>query len=123
MRIKTGVDIVYIPRIASLIDNRQTIERMLHGSELSCLEPQHIAGIIAAKEAFFKAFEMRPRWHDIEVRPKPNGKPTLLLSAEFQERVEELDVSISHDHHYAIAQVVMKTRETTGKAATRKRGG
>ena len=108
MPIKTGVDIVHIPRIQRLLENPDALRRMLHDSELADPDPQHLAGIIAAKEAFFKAFEMRPRWHDVEVKSKPNGKPTFLLSAEFQEQVEDLDLSISHDHEYAIAQVVVQ---------------
>ncbi|MBI4150268.1 holo-ACP synthase [Candidatus Woesearchaeota archaeon] len=109
--IATGVDIVHIPTIEHLLEDPATLKRMLHASELSHPDPQHLAGIIAAKEAFFKAFEMRPQWHEIEVKAKSNGKPVLVLSTKWERQIMDLDVSISHDHEYAIAQVVVQKRE------------
>ncbi len=116
MSLKAGVDIVYIPRMVRLLENQDALQRMLHPSELADSNgkangrAEHIAGIIAAKEAFFKAFEQRPRWHDVEVKLKTNGKPTLSFMSLWAERIEDIDVSISHDQDYAIACVVIRTK-------------
>lgn len=107
MIIKAGIDIVFIPRIQRLLDNPNALQRMLHARELSNLEPRHIAGVIAAKEAFFKALEMRPEWHEVEVTAKESGKPILLLSSALQKKVKDADCSISHDEEYAVASVVL----------------
>ncbi len=109
--LRCGIDIVHIPRIARLLENPEAIKRMLCDAELADMDPHHIAGLIAAKEAFFKAFEMAPVWHDIEIQKKQNGKPTLAFSSRFDGRIDECDLSISHDADYAIAYVVITKKE------------
>ncbi len=109
--LRCGVDIVHVPRIVRLLENPDALARMLCDAELARMEPQHIAGVIAAKEAFFKAFGIAPpAWHDIEIRNKENGKPTITVSARFEAHIDECDLSISHDADYAIAYVVVMTR-------------
>ena len=108
MPIKTGVDIVYIPRIEKILKNSDAVRRLFHSLELKNTAPEHLAGIIAAKEAFFKVFEERPRWLEIEVKTKKNGKPTFVLNKKYEKMIKSIDVSISHDHDYAIACVVVE---------------
>jgi len=115
MPVKTGIDIVHIPRIKRLLENEAAVNCMLHRSELANMEPQHIAGIIAAKEAFFKSLEMVPKWKEIEISSKQNGKPFISLGNRLLSHVQSVDLSISHDAEYAIAHVIVETKEKDGK--------
>ena len=115
MTVKTGIDIVHIPRIKRLLGNETALRRMLHESEMGDMAPQHIAGIIAAKEAFFKSLEMVPKWKEVEILSKQNGKPCISLGNRLRSQVQNIDLSISHDKDYAIAQVVVEIKGKDGK--------
>ena len=73
-----------------------------------------MAGIFAAKEAFFKALGTgfrQGKWTDVEVVHDSYGAPFLQLSGvharlAVQRSAHVPALSISHDGAYAIAQVV-----------------
>lgn len=112
MHTKLGIDIVYIPQFERLMKNKNFINKVFHKSEISkTYNSEHLAGIFAAKEAFFKATnKIKPRWHDIEIKNKKNGKPELLLSSNLKKQINETDLSISHDKEYAIAAVICQIK-------------
>ena len=112
MHTKLGVDIVHIPRFEKLMKNRTFINRVFQKSEISkTYDVEHFAGVFAAKEAFFKAVnKINPRWHDIEVQNKKDGRPELLISSNIRKLINEIDVSISHDGEYAIAVVICQMK-------------
>ncbi len=108
MQLKTGIDIVHIPRIEKLIENKSTINKIFSKKELKIPTPEHLAGIFALKEAFFKAIKTKPRWLDIEITNKPNGAPKIKLSREIKiKNLTDICCSISHDNEYAIANVTI----------------
>lgn len=107
MAILCGVDIVYIPRIEKMLDNDIVLKKFFHQSELENPRPEHLAGIIAAKEAFFKALGIVPKFLDIQISYNKSGKPRLIVSSMFQ-KFTSYDVSISHDKDYAISFVVLQ---------------
>ncbi len=107
MSIHCGTDIVYIPNITKLIDQPETLAKFFQESELPGHKPEHIAGIIAAKEAFFKAVGIIPKFRDIAITYDQNGKPQIALSPTFDHYLSH-NVSISHDGDYAIATVVLE---------------
>jgi len=107
MEIKTGIDMVYIPRMQSLVENQDTLAKYFHPSELQPLTPEHLAGIFAVKEAFFKAIQGNPSFLDIEIKKSKQGKPELIISPEFSANISSCDISISHEKDYAIAHVVL----------------
>ena len=108
MAILSGVDIVYIPKIEKILNNdNNLLKKFFHGSELTNRKPEHLAGIIAAKEAFFKALGMVPRFQDVELAYEGSGKPKLIVASEFQ-YFKSCDISISHDQDYAIALVILE---------------
>lgn len=116
MYIKLGIDIVHIPRFERLVRNKSFVDKVFHKSEISKnYSSEHLAGIFAAKEAFFKAVnkgrEISPKWHDVEVRNKKNGKPELLVSNDLRKYINETDVSISHDEDYAIGAVICQMKD------------
>jgi len=109
MQVKTGIDIVYIPRMKSIIENQDTLTKLFHPSEIQPLTEEHIAGIFAVKEAFFKAIQGKPKFLDVEVKKDKEGKPNLVISPEFSHNISSCDVSISHEKDYAVAHVVLMT--------------
>lgn len=100
---KTGIDIVHIEKISELSELAKL--RVFSPKELENSNPEHLAGIFAAKEAFFKALEMSPKWLNVEVNYKENGKPYLTLLQDYG--ISKMDLSISHDNDYAVASVVL----------------
>ena len=75
---------------------------------------QHYAGRFAAKEAIFKAvsellsnkFEIT--WKDAEILDDGNGKPRINFKfKKIEEKLESIDISISHCKEYAVANVVL----------------
>ncbi|WP_017729371.1 holo-ACP synthase [Halalkalibacterium ligniniphilum] len=115
MIIGTGVDIVEIERIHSMVENHpQFIEKILTVQEREKYytlsrkrKIEFVAGRFAAKEAFVKAagtgISARFGWHDIEVLSEENGKP--FIQAEIDAVIH---VSISHSQSYAISQVILE---------------
>ena len=102
-----GCDIVHIPRIKKIMEDEQSLQRVFQPSELSNLEPQHLAGIFAAKEAAFKALAIPSnQWLEIEVSHTDTGKPILTFSATILDAsLYSIACSISHDQDYAVAVV------------------
>ena len=107
MQIRTGIDMVHIPRMRSIQENKDTLSKLFHPSELQPLTLEHLAGIFAVKEAFFKAIQGKPSFLDIEIKKNKQGKPSLIISPEFSKNMISHDVSISHEKDYAIAHVVL----------------
>ena len=102
---KIGTDIVYIPKFRRLMENEMFIKKVFHRPECKDYRAEHLAGVFAAKEAFFKAVNKKPEWLKVEVRKQKGGRP--LLVTEF-DGMKDVDVSISHDKDYAMATVVIK---------------
>lgn len=111
-----GIDIVEIDRIERLMTkNTRFIKRILCEKELEEFarienerrQLEYLAGRFAAKEAFSKAMgtgigEMR--FTDIAILNETSGAP--YLEAKDYEK-QQLFVSISHSHNYAVAQVII----------------
>ncbi len=108
MKIRLGTDIVYIPKFGKLLENEGFIKKVFHESECKNYNPENIAGIFAAKEAFFKAINKKPDWLKVEVKKQKTGRPILMVSNELKENIEDTDISISHEKDYALATVLVK---------------
>ena len=106
---KVGIDIVHIPKLEKLRSNEGFMKKVFHPAEYGRAE--HLAGIFAAKEAFFKAINKQPDWLQIEVRKEKSGRPALVIAQALQKEmnIQDSDVSISHEKDYAVATVVLKT--------------
>ena len=121
MRITCGTDIVEIDRIHKLIDedNSNFINKIYTENEIKYCESknlvkyQHYAARFAAKEAIFKAISDRLNnkfdisWKDIEVINDENGRPSVTISGINIEKIENIDISLSHCKEYAIANVTV----------------
>lgn len=108
--IRCGVDIVFIPDAVAKFKDEAVLKRFFHAKELENSSHEHLAGLLAAKEAFFKALGMVPRFLDIQISNEPSGKPVLIAAPQWQ-TFRYSDLSISHDKDYAIAMVVIVTGE------------
>lgn len=122
MRILTGTDIIEINRIKESIESLgETFKNKIYTKkEIEYCESkrnakyQHYAGRFAAKEAIFKAvsellndkFEIS--WKDAEILNDINGKPKIeFTSKELEDKIESIDISISHCREYAVANVAI----------------
>ena len=114
-----GIDIVEIKRIENWAVTRgNSLSRFYTEGELAYCESRgpgkyaSLAGIFAAKEAFWKAVGTgfrQGKWQDVEVAHDDLGAPRFILHGPYG-AVAELRslpaLSIAHDGAYAIAQVV-----------------
>lgn len=114
-----GIDIVAIERIEKLVKkhNDKFLQRTFTEKEIEYCKSkshpaQHYAGRFAAKEALMKALGKPLTFKEIEIQNPFSSPPKIELTGKAKEMTEQLDsptifLSISHDHEYAIAQVVI----------------
>ena len=115
-----GVDLVRVERVGEMIARHG--ERLLSrcfapGEVVRPADPQHVAGLFAAKEAAFKALGTGwgegVGWREVTVARTPAGAPRLELSGAAAARAAALGVraahlSISHDGGVAVAVVILE---------------
>jgi holo-[acyl-carrier-protein] synthase len=111
---RVGVDVAAIPRIAEA--QKRFGDRFLH-KFLSDREIAYCAGSVdrwagrwAAKEAIGKAMATgvaRPRMRDVEILPSDDGRPHVQVAPDTTLTGREIDVSIAHDGHFAVAVAVI----------------
>lgn len=122
MKIYTGTDIIEIERVKNSIESigKKFIEEIYTQKEIEYCESkknakyQHYAARFAAKEAIFKAVskllnnKFDISWKNAEIVNDENGKPYInFLNTKIIEKIEDIDISISHCKEYAVATVVV----------------
>ena len=105
--LRTGIDLIHIPSFEKKLAKAGVKERLFHKSEQKNSDITHLAGIIAAKEAFFKAIDHPVKWLDVEVTYTKSKRPKLQVADHYAREITDLDLSIAHDKDYAIAHVVI----------------
>jgi holo-[acyl-carrier-protein] synthase len=115
---RVGVDVAAIPRIAEA--QKRFGDRFLH-KFLSDREIDYCggsaerwAGRWAAKEAIGKAMPTgvpRPRMRDVEILPSADGRPHVRVAPATTLTGRDIDVSIAHDGHFAVAVAVIPEAE------------
>jgi len=136
MLIGIGNDLVHIPRVKAVFMKygERFLKRMCHPDEIVAFKQRQgensysfLASLWAVKESTYKAFggydRKRLAFPDIRVGREASGKPSLHLEgkacelqAEFG--VDRLHVSVSHDHHYALANVILERTITSTRPAS-----
>ena len=125
MKISCGVDIIEIERIRESIENigEKFLKRVFTDKEIEYCESrkgqkyQHYAGRFAVKEAAFKAISAQLDdkysvcWKDFEVVNDEQGRPQINILNINIEKIESMDVSISHCKLYAVANVTVLYRD------------
>jgi holo-[acyl-carrier protein] synthase len=116
--LKTGIDIIEIPRIQAALDRHgeRFLKRVFSDQEiLECRgRAEALAVRFAAKEAASKALGtgIGPiSWHDVETLHRWSGEPYLVLHGTAEKIAQELGlavwaVSLSHSRENAVAVVV-----------------
>jgi holo-[acyl-carrier protein] synthase len=116
-----GVDLVSVERVASMLRRHgpRLLERCFAPREATReADPQHLAGLLASKEAAFKALGCGwgggVGWRDPTVERTGEGAPRLVLSGNAALRAEALGVrrahlSITHDGGVAVAVVILES--------------
>lgn len=116
MKVSCGTDIIEINRIKKSIDRlgNKFITTIFTEKEIEYCEShkenkyQHYAARFALKEAIYKALSgiieaEKLTWKNFEIINYEGGKPKIEIN---DERLESIDVSISHCKEYAVATVV-----------------
>jgi holo-[acyl-carrier protein] synthase len=120
-RIRVGVDIVPVERIARLAPEGKDPDRIFTAGELAYCRgkpraDEHLAARFAAKEAVFKAigtgWSEGVTWTDVEIAPGERGRPQVKLDGKLaayaeREGLVDVDVSLSHTSELAIAYAVV----------------
>jgi len=118
MKLKTGIDIIEIPRIQSALDNHgdRFLQRVFTPAEIAECRGRADALAIrfAAKEATTKALGtgIGPvSWQEVETLQKISGEPYLILHGRAEQVAKYLGlttwaISLSHSRDNAIAVVV-----------------
>lgn len=121
MNINCGVDIIEIDRIKNSIEDlgENFLKRVFTDKEIKYCESkksqkyQHYAARFAAKEAAFKAISKKLDdkysvcWKDFEVENDKTGRPHLNLLNIQTDKIQDIDLSISHCKSYAVANVTV----------------
>ncbi len=122
----TGIDIIEIKRIEKVFGSHKNFIRRVYTSDeveycqskRNCY--QHYAVRFASKEAVLKAFGTglrdRMKWTDIETLNDELGKPYVNLYGRAKElakekNIGEISVSLSHCKDYAVAHVLLVSKE------------
>lgn len=122
MNITTGVDIIEVSRIEKMLKefednfkNRVYTQNEINYCENSKVNMyQRYAVRFAAKEAVYKALNVlnndEVNWKSIEILKDENERPYIKLYdglQEYMEKIQKIDVSLSHINEMAIANAVV----------------
>lgn len=121
MKNTCGTDIIEVNRIKEDIEKigDKFLKRIFTDKEIKYCESkklqkyQHYAGRFAAKEAIFKAIskfldnKYSVSWKDFEIINDKQGRPKVNLLNINIDKIQSIDISISHCELYAIANVII----------------
>jgi len=121
-----GIDIVKIERMKNVVKKwgQRFLKRVFTKNEISyCYNKKEpylsLAVRFAAKEAFVKALgsEVPVSLTDIEVMNTNSGKPLIKVSGKLKEifnekSIKKAHLSLSHEHDYGIACVVLERNDS-----------
>ncbi len=115
-----GVDVVAVARVAAMLarhGQRFTRRCFRPGEIRRAGDAEHVAGVLAAKEAAFKAlgtgWSGGVGWHSVEVTRTATGEPALRLHGAAAAHAaarggRRMHLSISHAAGVAVAVVVLE---------------
>jgi holo-[acyl-carrier-protein] synthase len=111
---RVGVDVAAIPRIAEAQKRfgDRFLQKFLTAREIDYCggSAERWAGRWAAKEAIGKAMPTgvpRPSMRDVEILPSEDGRPHVRVAPATTLSGRDIDVSIAHDGHFAVAVAVI----------------
>jgi holo-[acyl-carrier protein] synthase len=109
-----GLDLLEIDRLEQALERRPALARRLFTegerayAAARSRPGQHLAARFCAKEAVAKALELDAwSWTDIEV-VSDGGPPRIVLHGALADRLEAIDVSLTHSRETAGAMAVVR---------------
>jgi holo-[acyl-carrier protein] synthase len=113
MILGVGIDVVDIARFTKTSHSLRFKLKYFSAREQS-LSVQSLAGRFAAREAFYKALDQQNLFDkdSLEVANDPDGKPRFIFSSDLEDYANDkkFHLSISHCVEYAVAMVVIETK-------------
>ncbi len=115
MNLRVGVDLLYVPRMKTVLQKDRYLRGLFHPAERAYCDQfrahrraQAYAARFCAKEAFMKALRRRVGWQDVWVEMH-GGAPVLRVSEHVRARfrIRSADLSLTHDAEYAMACVIL----------------
>ena len=98
---KIGIDLIKIEKLQNL-----DLSKIFTKAELEQNpRKESLAGIFAAKEAFFKAIGRKESWLDVWVEKSESGQPEMFSN--LVENGSRINLSISHEDDLAVAIVII----------------
>ena len=127
---RVGVDVAAIPRIAEAqkrFGNR-FLQKFLTAQEIDYCggSAERWAGRWAAKEAIGKAMPTgvpRPHMREVEILPSEDGRPHVRVAPATTLTGRDIDVSIAHDGHFAVAVAVIPDLDSPPRLGEGQDGG
>jgi len=114
MTYEIGIDLVDVSNFKKSIERTKPLKhRLFTKYEIDYCKNrgiEHLASRFAAKEAFFKACNLRKlSWKDIEIRNIKSGKPVIILSKKIKAKLsfKSVKVSLSQTGKNAMAFVII----------------
>lgn len=112
---KIGCDIIKIERIANILKEK---EKIFTENEIAYCEDHidslvHYASLFSAKEAVIKALDIDANYkfsyNEVEINHRESGRPYVkfLGNASKYFKNIKVDISISNEHDYAIANAIV----------------
>ena len=125
MKVQTGIDIIEVHRIQEAIEKQgekflnhiYTKNEIEYCEHTNKMKYQHYAARFAAKEAIFKAISNKIQnetgefWTKIEIKTSKNGRPIANLERLNLEKIESMDLSLSHLKEYAVASFIITFKD------------
>ena len=125
MKTYCGTDIIEISRIKKSIEKSgdRFLSIIFTPAEIEYCESKklakynHYAGRFAAKEALYKAIShlLEDRfaisWKNAEILNDENGNPHVQFIDFKLDKIEHIDISISHCNEYAVATAIITVKE------------
>ena len=116
MIVGIGVDLIEIARVAAKCQDQRIrfAEKMFtkrereRAARQKYTPYQHLAACFAAREAFYKATQIRYRRNKVSVAQHDNGQPYYVLAPEIEQQLgaRRVHVSLTHDRTHAVAVCV-----------------
>lgn len=101
-----GIDLVNLSEFKKRFKNI-ALDKVFLPTELSQnVKTENLAGIFAAKEAFFKAIGAKENWLDVWIEKDRLGRPS--LNSTLLKTNQKAQISISHAGDYAVAIVFLE---------------
>ena len=105
---KIGTSIVSVQRILYLMENKESLHQTFTSQELTLLRANHLAEILAIKQAVLQTINSPAHFLDMHVSWNNKKQVILNLQPDLAAQIKEYQIASSHDGEYAVAFVTIQ---------------